>query len=137
MCDAISRPKGNEGRRQRVAGPQVFAPAATLPAAQNLTSPNKKTHQRSQSDATGLFQTIRRSHSGNSSLINADAFQRLLRNSRGVRSESRDSLLTRRFVLYCRECLNNRGSPTKSCDKISIGNDSVVQFYVMTAVWEN
>lgn len=31
---------------------------------QSVTSPNKKTHQRSQSDATGLFQTLRRSHSG-------------------------------------------------------------------------
>lgn len=57
------RPKGNEGRKQRVAGLQVPAPSP-LPSAQNLTSPNKKTHQRSQSDATGLFQTIRRSHSG-------------------------------------------------------------------------
>ncbi|KAL6448919.1 hypothetical protein ACFW04_000577 [Cataglyphis niger] len=57
------RPKGNENRKQRVAGLQVPAPSP-LPSAQNLTSPNKKTHQRSQSDATGLFQTIRRSHSG-------------------------------------------------------------------------
>ncbi|CAL1684482.1 unnamed protein product [Lasius platythorax] len=57
------RPKGNESRKQRVAGLQVPAPSP-LPSAQNLTSPNKKTHQRSQSDATGLFQTIRRSHSG-------------------------------------------------------------------------
>ncbi|KAG5345347.1 PI4KB kinase, partial [Acromyrmex heyeri] len=57
------RPKGNEGRKQRVAGLQVPAPSP-LPSTQTLTSPNKKTHQRSQSDATGLFQTIRRSHSG-------------------------------------------------------------------------
>lgn len=60
----LFRPKGNEGRKQRVAGLQVPAPSP-LPSTQTLTSPNKKTHQRSQSDATGLFQTIRRSHSGN------------------------------------------------------------------------
>ncbi|XP_032670771.1 phosphatidylinositol 4-kinase beta isoform X1 [Odontomachus brunneus] len=57
------RPKGNESRKQRIVGLQVPAPPP-LPSTQNLTSPNKKTHQRSQSDATGLFQTIRRSHSG-------------------------------------------------------------------------
>ena len=59
----LFRPKGNESRK-RVAGLQVPAPSP-LPSTQTLTSPNKKTHQRSQSDATGLFQTIRRSHSGN------------------------------------------------------------------------
>lgn len=35
-----------------------------LPSAQLITSPNKKTHQRSQSDATGLFQSLRRPNSG-------------------------------------------------------------------------
>ncbi|KAF7992355.1 hypothetical protein HCN44_001680 [Aphidius gifuensis] len=35
-----------------------------LPPTQLITSPNKKTHQRSQSDATGLFQSLRRSNSG-------------------------------------------------------------------------
>lgn len=35
----------------------------SLPIAQSA-SPIKKTHQRSQSDATGLFQSLRRSHSG-------------------------------------------------------------------------
>lgn len=56
------RPKGNEGRKQRMAGLQAAPPP--LPSMQTITSPNKKTHQRSQSDATGLFQTLRRSHSG-------------------------------------------------------------------------
>ncbi|XP_011312654.1 phosphatidylinositol 4-kinase beta isoform X2 [Fopius arisanus] len=42
----------------------------TLPPAQLITSPNKKTHQRSQSDATGLFQSLRRSNSGIISKIN-------------------------------------------------------------------
>jgi len=65
FSNVFLRPKGlNESRKQRIAGLQVPAPSP-LPATQNLTSPNKKTHQRSQSDATGLFQTIRRSHSGN------------------------------------------------------------------------
>ncbi|KAG7208123.1 hypothetical protein KM043_009694 [Ampulex compressa] len=57
------RPKGNEARKQRTTGLQVPAPPP-LPIMQSVTSPNKKTHQRSQSDATGLFQTLRRSHSG-------------------------------------------------------------------------
>lgn len=58
------RPKGNEAmRKQRLLGLQVPLPPP-LPPAQTVTSPNKKTHQRSQSDATGLFQTLRRSHSG-------------------------------------------------------------------------
>lgn len=35
-----------------------------LPTAQPVASPIKKTHQRSQSDATGLFQSLRRNHSG-------------------------------------------------------------------------
>ncbi|XP_033224308.1 phosphatidylinositol 4-kinase beta [Belonocnema kinseyi] len=55
------RPKGI--RKHRAMGLQVPLPPP-LPSAQCVTSPNKKTHQRSQSDATGLFQTIRRSHSG-------------------------------------------------------------------------
>ncbi|XP_076619007.1 phosphatidylinositol 4-kinase beta fwd isoform X2 [Colletes latitarsis] len=57
------RPKGNENKKQRVTGLQTPAPIS-LTAVQSVTSPNKKTHQRSQSDATGLFQTLRRSHSG-------------------------------------------------------------------------
>nr|XP_003700189.1 PREDICTED: phosphatidylinositol 4-kinase beta [Megachile rotundata]XP_012152954.1 PREDICTED: phosphatidylinositol 4-kinase beta [Megachile rotundata] len=56
------RPKGNENRK-RVVGLQTPAPPP-LSSMQSVTSPNKKTHQRSQSDATGLFQTLRRSHSG-------------------------------------------------------------------------
>ncbi|XP_033363401.1 phosphatidylinositol 4-kinase beta [Bombus vosnesenskii] len=56
------RPKGNENKK-RVTGLQAPAPPALTPM-QSITSPNKKTHQRSQSDATGLFQTLRRSHSG-------------------------------------------------------------------------
>lgn len=55
------RPKGNENKK-RVTGLQT--PALSLTPMQSITSPNKKTHQRSQSDATGLFQTLRRSHSG-------------------------------------------------------------------------
>lgn len=52
------RPKGKHR-------PGVFAPPALpLPLAQAVASPIKKTHQRSQSDATGLFQSLRRSHSG-------------------------------------------------------------------------
>lgn len=58
------RPKGNAGwRKHRASGLQV-PPPPPLPSAQCVTSPNKKTHQRSQSDATGLFQSLRRSHSG-------------------------------------------------------------------------
>lgn len=57
------RPKGNENKKQRVAGLQTPAPPPLI-SMQSVTSPNKKTHQRSQSDATGLFQTLRRSHSG-------------------------------------------------------------------------
>ncbi|XP_012271347.1 phosphatidylinositol 4-kinase beta [Orussus abietinus] len=58
------RPKGNEtAKKQRILGLQVPVPPP-LPIPQLVTSPNKKTHQRSQSDATGLFQTLRRSHSG-------------------------------------------------------------------------
>ncbi|XP_031841304.1 phosphatidylinositol 4-kinase beta fwd [Nomia melanderi] len=57
------RPKGNENKKQRVAGLQTPTPPS-LTTMQSITSPNKKTHQRSQSDATGLFQTLRRSHSG-------------------------------------------------------------------------
>ncbi|XP_046409330.1 phosphatidylinositol 4-kinase beta [Neodiprion fabricii] len=58
------RPKENEvSRRQRVSGQHVPLPPP-LPSIQFVTSPNKKTHQRSQSDATGLFQALRRSHSG-------------------------------------------------------------------------
>ncbi|XP_012266623.2 phosphatidylinositol 4-kinase beta [Athalia rosae] len=58
------RPKENESnRRQRICGQQVPLPPP-LPSIQFITSPNKKTHQRSQSDATGLFQALRRSHSG-------------------------------------------------------------------------
>ncbi|XP_015606291.1 phosphatidylinositol 4-kinase beta isoform X2 [Cephus cinctus] len=58
------RPKANEAmRKQRVTGLHVPTPPP-LPSTQIATSPNKKTHQRSQSDATGLFQTLRRSHSG-------------------------------------------------------------------------
>ncbi|XP_054002109.1 phosphatidylinositol 4-kinase beta [Hylaeus anthracinus] len=57
------RPKGNENKKQRVAGLQAPLPAL-LTTVLSVTSPNKKTHQRSQSDATGLFQTLRRSHSG-------------------------------------------------------------------------
>ncbi|XP_076277493.1 phosphatidylinositol 4-kinase beta fwd isoform X1 [Lasioglossum baleicum] len=57
------RPKGNENRKHRVAGLQTPTPPS-LTTMQSITSPNKKTHQRSQSDATGLFQTLRRSHSG-------------------------------------------------------------------------
>ncbi|XP_076234954.1 phosphatidylinositol 4-kinase beta fwd [Calliopsis andreniformis] len=57
------RPKGNENKKQRVAGLQNPTPLPLI-SMQNITSPNKKTHQRSQSDATGLFQTLRRSHSG-------------------------------------------------------------------------
>ncbi|OXU19336.1 hypothetical protein TSAR_004804 [Trichomalopsis sarcophagae] len=53
------RPKG----KQRTSGLQVPI-APPLPIAQSVASPNKKTHQRSQSDATGLFQSLRRSHSG-------------------------------------------------------------------------
>lgn len=56
------RPKGNENKK-RVTGLQTPAPLSLTPM-QNITSPNKKTHQRSQSDASGLFQTLRRSHSG-------------------------------------------------------------------------
>ncbi|KOC64057.1 Phosphatidylinositol 4-kinase beta [Habropoda laboriosa] len=56
------RPKGNENKK-RVTGLQTPAPLPLIPM-QSVTSPNKKTHQRSQSDATGLFQTLRRSHSG-------------------------------------------------------------------------
>lgn len=56
------RPKGNENKK-RVTGLQTPAPLSLIPM-QNITSPNKKTHQRSQSDASGLFQTLRRSHSG-------------------------------------------------------------------------
>ena len=52
------RPKG-----KRPPGLQV-PPAPPLPIAHSVASPNKKTHQRSQSDATGLFQSLRRSHSG-------------------------------------------------------------------------
>uniref|UniRef100_A0ABD2X175 Phosphatidylinositol 4-kinase beta n=1 Tax=Trichogramma kaykai TaxID=54128 RepID=A0ABD2X175_9HYME len=37
---------------------------AALSAGQSLVSPNKKTHQRSQSDATGLFQSLRRNQPG-------------------------------------------------------------------------
>ncbi|XP_057336845.1 phosphatidylinositol 4-kinase beta isoform X1 [Microplitis mediator] len=59
-----NRPKGNEiTRKQKFSGIQVPAPPP-LPTAQMVASPNKKTHQRSQSDATGLFQSLRRSHSG-------------------------------------------------------------------------
>ncbi|XP_078050323.1 phosphatidylinositol 4-kinase beta fwd [Augochlora pura] len=57
------RPKGSEHRKHRVAGLQTPTPPS-LTTMQSITSPNKKTHQRSQSDATGLFQTLRRSHSG-------------------------------------------------------------------------
>ncbi|XP_033340009.1 phosphatidylinositol 4-kinase beta fwd isoform X2 [Megalopta genalis] len=57
------RPKGYEHRKHRVAGLQTPTPPS-LTTMQSITSPNKKTHQRSQSDATGLFQTLRRSHSG-------------------------------------------------------------------------
>ncbi|KAL2733850.1 phosphatidylinositol 4-kinase beta [Vespula squamosa] len=57
------RPKGNLTRKQRSSALQVPA-SPPLPLTQNVMSPNKKTHQRSQSDATGLFQTLRRSHSG-------------------------------------------------------------------------
>ncbi|XP_043274249.1 phosphatidylinositol 4-kinase beta isoform X2 [Venturia canescens] len=58
------RPKGNQTiRKQKLLGLQVPLPPP-LPSAQSVTSPIKKTHQRSQSDATGLFQTLRRSHSG-------------------------------------------------------------------------
>lgn len=56
------RPKGNENKK-RVIGLQTPALSSLTPM-QSITSPNKKTHQRSQSDATGLFQTLRRSHSG-------------------------------------------------------------------------
>lgn len=56
------RPKGNENKK-RVTGLQTPALSSLTPM-QSITSPNKKTHQRSQSDATGLFQTLRRSHSG-------------------------------------------------------------------------
>lgn len=56
------RPKGNENKK-RVTGLQTPALSSLTPM-QIITSPNKKTHQRSQSDATGLFQTLRRSHSG-------------------------------------------------------------------------
>lgn len=56
------RPKGNENKK-RIVGLQTSTPPL-LTSMQNITSPNKKTHQRSQSDATGLFQTLRRSHSG-------------------------------------------------------------------------
>ncbi|KAG8036373.1 hypothetical protein G9C98_003695 [Cotesia typhae] len=59
-----NRPKGSEiTRKQKLSGIQVHAPPP-LPTAQMVASPNKKTHQRSQSDATGLFQSLRRSHSG-------------------------------------------------------------------------
>ncbi|XP_034941287.1 phosphatidylinositol 4-kinase beta isoform X2 [Chelonus insularis] len=59
-----NRSKGNEvARKQKISGLQVPAPPP-LPSAQMVASPNKKTHQRSQSDATGLFQSLRRSHSG-------------------------------------------------------------------------
>ncbi|XP_076162657.1 phosphatidylinositol 4-kinase beta fwd [Ptiloglossa arizonensis] len=57
------RPKGIENKKQRITGLQIPAPTS-LTTVQSVTSPNKKTHQRSQSDATGLFQTLRRSHSG-------------------------------------------------------------------------
>lgn len=60
---SIFRPKGNLTRKQRSSALQVPA-SPPLPLTQNVMSPNKKTHQRSQSDATGLFQTLRRSHSG-------------------------------------------------------------------------
>ena len=50
-------------RKHRAMGLKVPLPPP-LPSAQCVSSPNKKTHQRSQSDATGLFQTLRRSHSG-------------------------------------------------------------------------
>lgn len=52
-------------------GPNVPAPPP-LPSAQLVTSPNKKTHQRSQSDATGLFQSLRRNHSGIFSIFNTN-----------------------------------------------------------------
>ncbi|CAK9815833.1 Phosphatidylinositol 4-kinase beta [Anthophora quadrimaculata] len=61
------RPKGNENKK-RVTGLQTPAPPPLIPM-QSVTSPNKKTHQRSQSDATGLFQTLRRSHSGTISKV--------------------------------------------------------------------
>ncbi|XP_063984723.1 phosphatidylinositol 4-kinase beta isoform X1 [Diachasmimorpha longicaudata] len=51
-------------------GLQPTAPIMVLPPTQLITSPNKKTHQRSQSDATGLFQSLRRSNSGIISKIN-------------------------------------------------------------------
>ncbi|KAK0181992.1 hypothetical protein PV327_000167 [Microctonus hyperodae] len=50
-------------RKQKIMGIQVPVPPP-LPLIQMVTSPVKKTHQRSQSDATGLFQSLRRSHSG-------------------------------------------------------------------------
>ncbi|XP_011503773.1 PREDICTED: phosphatidylinositol 4-kinase beta [Ceratosolen solmsi marchali] len=53
------RPKG----KNRPIGFQVPL-ASSLSIIQTVPSPNKKTHQRSQSDATGLFQSLRRSHSG-------------------------------------------------------------------------
>lgn len=52
------RPKG----KHRLA--LIVPPALSLPLSQTVASPIKKTHQRSQSDATGLFQSLRRSHSG-------------------------------------------------------------------------
>lgn len=58
------RPKATENRKPRVTGLQNSAPPPLIITMQTVTSPNKKTHQRSQSDATGLFQTLRRSHSG-------------------------------------------------------------------------
>ncbi|XP_014205951.1 phosphatidylinositol 4-kinase beta [Copidosoma floridanum] len=55
------RPKG----KHRPSGLQVPL-SLPLSIVQHVvsSSPNKKTHQRSQSDATGLFQSLRRNHSG-------------------------------------------------------------------------
>ncbi|XP_066581456.1 phosphatidylinositol 4-kinase beta [Prorops nasuta] len=57
------RPKGSEIKKQRSNDLQV--PVALPPnSVQNISSPNKKAHHRSQSDATGLFQSSRYTHSG-------------------------------------------------------------------------